>query len=170
VRPLFQKSALETQRRILTFNEYRPFTAYVKSLRVVDGHTNASSYTWGDRSGSYQSIKVTEGQSEAYKAINHISTAEKVSKSWDSLSSGAKIGVAAGILGLVAVLAIAFAFYCVRERKAGKAEAAMHEAEWEKHEAELMEYRKMITSGGEAVYRQSIVMEGKVGRDGYGRL
>lgn len=37
-----------------------PYTMYVKSLRVVDGTTGASEYSYGDRTGSAASIKVVE--------------------------------------------------------------------------------------------------------------
>jgi hypothetical protein len=145
---------------------------YIKSLRVVDGHQNASSYAWADKTGSYKSITVTEGQSEAYKAIHSLTTSEKISKTWDGLSTGGKIGILAAVLGVVAVLALAFAFYCVRERKAGRLEAAAHQAEWEKQEQELMEYRRMMASGGEAIDRRSVLMDGfgKEARQGYARF
>ncbi|EGP83476.1 uncharacterized protein MYCGRDRAFT_77127 [Zymoseptoria tritici IPO323] len=146
-----------------------PFTASIASLRVTDAHTNASTYTWSDRTGSYQSIAVTAGKSEAYKAIHHESTRAKLSSTWAGMSPGAKIGVAAGILGAVAVAAVAFAAYCVRERKAGRAERAMHEMQWEKQEEENLEYRRMM-SGGEGVESQRVLMEGKWNGSGYGRL
>lgn len=35
-----------------------PFTMYVKSVRVTDFSTNSSQYTYGDQSGSWQSIRI----------------------------------------------------------------------------------------------------------------
>jgi beta-glucanase (GH16 family) len=35
-----------------------PYTMTIKSLRVVDGTTNATSYSYGDQTGSYKSIKI----------------------------------------------------------------------------------------------------------------
>jgi hypothetical protein len=32
----------------------------IKSLKVIDGHTNSSSYSYSDTSGSHASIKVVE--------------------------------------------------------------------------------------------------------------
>ena len=32
----------------------------IKSLKVIDGHTNSSSYSYSDTSGSHASIKVAE--------------------------------------------------------------------------------------------------------------
>lgn len=134
---------------------------YVKSMRITDGTTNSSSYSYGDNSGSYQSIKVTEGESAAYKAIHELSTTEKVEKKWSGLSTGAKIGIACGVLGAFAIGLIAFAFYFVGQRKKGRAEAALHEKEWEQQNNELMEYRAMMAKGNFAVSRQSILMDGK---------
>jgi hypothetical protein len=33
---------------------------YIKSLKVIDGHTNSSSYSYSDTTGSHASIKVAE--------------------------------------------------------------------------------------------------------------
>lgn len=35
-----------------------PYTMYVKSLKITDGTTNATSYSYGDKTGSFSSIKV----------------------------------------------------------------------------------------------------------------
>lgn len=131
----------------------------VQSLRITDGTQNASTYSYGDHSGTWQSIKVVDGESEAYKEMNKLSTAEKARKQWEGLSTGAKIGIACGVLGALLIGAIAFAFYCIRQRKAGRAEAAAHEKEWEQHNAELMEYRTMMAKGNFAVSRQSVMLE-----------
>ncbi|KAF2170512.1 glycoside hydrolase family 16 protein [Zasmidium cellare ATCC 36951] len=138
-----------------------PFTMYVKSIRITDGTTNSSSYSYGDNTGSYESIKVEEGESEAYKAINKLSTTQKVEQKWSGLSTGAKIGIAVGVLGGFAIALIAFAFYFVNQRKKGRAEAAAHEKEWEAQNNELMEYRSMMAKGNFAVSRQSVMMDVK---------
>lgn len=41
-----------------------PFTMYVKNVKITDGHPGAKTYTYGDRSGSWQSILIdgAEGQ------------------------------------------------------------------------------------------------------------
>lgn len=135
---------------------------YVKSIKITDGTTNSSSYSYGDHSGLYSSIKVEQGQSEAYKLINKLTTAQKVQKQWTDLSTGAKVGIACGVLGAFLVAMIAFAFYCVSQRKKGRIEAALHEKEWEAQNAELMEYRSMMAKGNFAVSRQSVMMDAKV--------
>lgn len=139
--------------------EHRPFLMSVKSVRVTDGVTNSSIYTYGDHSGHWDSIQIEHGESEAYKEINKLSSAQKARKQWEGLSTGAKIGIACAILGALLIGAIAFAFYCIKQRKAGRIEKAQNDAEWEKQNQELMEYRTMMAKGNFAVSRQSVMLE-----------
>jgi hypothetical protein len=39
---------------------------------------------------------------------------------------------------------LAFVFFCIRQRRAGRREKALEDAEWEKSSAELMAYRAAI--------------------------
>ncbi|EME78213.1 glycoside hydrolase family 16 protein, partial [Pseudocercospora fijiensis CIRAD86] len=114
-----------------------PFTMTVKSIRITDGTTNSSVYSYGDHTGSYQSIKVTDGESDAYKAINKKSHFQSAEQKWNGLSTGAKIGIACGVLGAFAIALIAFTFYCCAQRKKGRAEKEAHDKEWEQQENEL---------------------------------
>lgn len=138
-----------------------PYTMTMQSIRVTDGTSNSSSYSYGDHTGLYSSIKVAEGESDAYKAIHKLTKLQSAEKHWNGLSTGAKIGIAVGVLGSFLIFSILFAVYCVKQRKAGRAEAALHEKEWEQQNAELMEYRSMMAKGNFAVSRQSIMMGGK---------
>lgn len=142
----------------------------VKSIKITDGTTNSSSYSYGDHSGSYESIKVVDGQSDAYKAINKLTTVEKAEKKWHGLSTGAKIGIAVGVVGAFAIGLIAFSFYFASQRRKGRAEAAAHEKAWEEQNNELMEYRAMMAQGSFAVSRQSILMDEKRMRMSGGRF
>ncbi|KAF2214382.1 glycoside hydrolase family 16 protein [Cercospora zeae-maydis SCOH1-5] len=136
-----------------------PFVMKIKSLRITDGTTNATEYSYGDHSGTWESIKIVDGQSEAYKEMNKITTYEKAQKHWEGLSTGAKIGIACGVLGVVLIGAIAFAFYCIKQRKEGRSEALLQGKEWDANQADLMEYRTMMAKGNFAVSRQSVMME-----------
>jgi len=138
-----------------------PFVMNIQSLRVVDGTQNASSYSYGDHSGLWSSINVTPGDSKAYQAINKLNTFQNAEKHWNGLSQGAKIGIAVGVLGSLLIFSILFGFYCMKQRKAGRAEAALHEKEWQQQNAELMEYRSMMAKGHFAVDRQSVMMDAK---------
>lgn len=143
-----------------------PFTMYVQSLRITDGTTNSSSYSYGDHSGKGSSIKVAMGESDAYKAIHRVTTAQKAAQTWANLSTGAKIGIAAAVLSVLAIGLIAFTFYCISQRKKGRAEKLANDKQWEKEENELMEYRAMMAKGHFAVSRQSVMMDGPKGRYG----
>ncbi|KAK4611840.1 putative extracellular glycosidase [Fulvia fulva] len=141
-----------------------PYVMNVKSIKITDGTTNSSSYSYGDHSGHWSSIQIKEGQSEAYKRINKLSTAQMAEKHWQGLSTDAKIGIAVGVLGGVLVAVIAWIFFCISQRKKGRAEAAAHDQAWEQQNAELMEYKSMMAQGNFAVSRQSIMMEAKQDR------
>lgn len=123
----------------------------VQSLKVTDAHQNVSWYSYSDRSGSYESIDMTPGPSNAYKALHEKTTYQKASEQWSGLSTGAKIGIAAGVVGFFAVCLVAFIFYCVRQRRAGKAEKAQFDKEWDGQQAELAEYRNRMKRGDFAI-------------------
>lgn len=123
----------------------------VKSMKITDGHTNTSSYTYTDPSGSWQSIDAVAGDSKAYKAIHKLSTSQKVEQHWNGLSHTGKIALAASILGVFVVIVIIYTFVCITQRKKGRAEKAIHDKEWDEHERELMSYRDRMAKGGFAV-------------------
>lgn len=124
----------------------------VKSLKVVDAQTNVSWYGYEDTSGSYESVKMVTGASNAFKAINELSSRQKAEQQWQGLSTGAKIGIAGGVLGFFAICLIAFVFYCIKQRRAGKAEKDKADKEWDSHQAELMEYRNRMKRGDFAIH------------------
>ncbi|KAK5172688.1 uncharacterized protein LTR77_002808 [Saxophila tyrrhenica] len=123
-----------------------PFTMTVQSLKIIDSHTNVSYYDYGDKTGSWESIKAIPGQSNAYKLMHLKSFGEKTQEQWDGLSTGAKIGIAAGIGGTFLIAFAAFIFYCLRQRRQGKAEKAMADKEWEAQQAENVELKGQISA------------------------
>lgn len=118
---------------------------------MTDGTTNSSWYAFGDQSGSWESIKVIDGQSNAYKYINDKTTAEELQHKWKGLSTGAKIGIACGVCGFFLVCAIAFTFYCISQRRQGRKEKEIADKAWDAQHAELMEYRDKMKRGDFAV-------------------
>ncbi|UKZ71093.1 uncharacterized protein TrAtP1_012058 [Trichoderma atroviride] len=121
-----------------------PYTMYVKSARITD-YGGGSEYTYGDMTGSYESIKVTgtDKNSTFYEALHQapkLSTADK----WNNLPAGARIAVyaAAGVVG--AVLIGALLFYCIKQRKSGAREARL-QTEMEK--MDRMELDKLKREG-----------------------
>ena len=131
--------------------ENSPFTMTVQSLKITDGTTNSSWYEYGDKSGTYESINVIDGQSNALKYMNDPSTGEAIAKKWEGLSTGAKIGIACGVVGVFAIGMIAFCFYCVSQRKQGKREKEVADKAWDAQHAELMDYRNRMKRGDFAV-------------------
>ena len=119
----------------------------IQSITVTDGATNVTSYSYSDKTGSSDSIKSTPGESKAYLAINKKSSTEKTIAHFNSLSTGAKVGIAAGVGGVLVIAIIAFAFYCIKQRRAGKREKAIADREWDSQRAELLAYRNQMQRG-----------------------
>lgn len=114
---------------------------HVKSVKVTDGHTNVTSYAYGDHSGSSDSITIETGESDAYQFLNQKSTTEKAEEKWKGLSTGAKIGIACGVIAGVAIGIIAWCTFCIFQRRKGKKERQLADAEWDKDQAELQTYQ-----------------------------
>lgn len=134
-----------------------PYTMYIKSIRITDfsgtnafGNPTAKEYKYGDKSGSWNSIAVTAGNSSAAQTVS-APPAQSVSQRWNNLSSGAKIGIAAGIGATVIGLIGLFFFYCIKQRRAGRRERAAADLAYEKDTAELLQYRHMGGKGYERI-------------------
>ena len=123
----------------------------VQSLKVTDSHQNVAYYKYGDHSGSYQSIDDIAGKSPVWKAMHEKTTSQDIQKQWSGLSTGAKIGIACGVGGVFLIALIAFSFYCISQRRKGKAEKALADKEWDAQHAELLEYRNRMKHGQFAI-------------------
>lgn len=123
----------------------------IKSIRVTDGHTNVTTYQYGDRSGDWQSIIANPGVSKAYEAMHKKSAAQKTAENWRNMSTGAKIGIACGVVGVLAICTIAFCIFCFRQRKQGRAEREAADQAWNEQQQELMSYRQRMAKGGFAI-------------------
>ena len=118
-----------------------PFVMTVKSIKITDGSTNASSYAYADPSaGDWRSIFVTNGTSPAADAVNK-PPSQTVSQRWHGLSTGAKIRIACGVLGAAALALLGFAIYFFKQRAAGKRERLAEDAAWDREHTELMQYQ-----------------------------
>ncbi|KAL7813073.1 glycoside hydrolase family 16 protein [Trichoderma gracile] len=100
-----------------------PFTMYVKSVRITD-FGGGSEYAYGDTSGSWESIKVTGGNSTFYEAL-HRPPKLTTSQKWNNLPAGARIAVYAVAAALGAALIGAGIWYCIRQRQSGAREARL---------------------------------------------
>ena len=144
-----------------------PFTMVVRNITIDDYTTNATSYSYGDRSGSWESIKVQKyapffplvhefraltpffrsvAQSAAAQVVN-APPPETMAQKWAGLSTGVKIAIIAVPSGIALLLAIFGGFCCIKQRALGRRERAIEDAQWEKSTAELMAYRRQMASG-----------------------
>ncbi|KAF1815148.1 cell wall glucanase [Eremomyces bilateralis CBS 781.70] len=124
-----------------------PFTMTVRSVYVED-FTSGATYAYGDTSGNWQSIIVTQGESEAAKEIY---TPHGVSGRWNALPKTTRIAIIASSLGGLALVLLAMTWCCIRQRRAGKKERIIADAEFAKGENELMDYRRHMQNGGFAM-------------------
>ncbi|KAI5922349.1 glycoside hydrolase family 16 protein [Camillea tinctor] len=134
-----------------------PFTMYVKSARVED-YSSGKEYVYGDKSGSWESIKIVSGNSTAYENL-HKEPEKTLSEKWAELPSSTKAGVYAASGGVAALLFIALAFYYFKQRSAGQKEAAALAAQQEQDRVEL----ERFTKGGNPNYQDYEAMKGGMG-------
>ncbi|KAG6007355.1 hypothetical protein E4U21_006059 [Claviceps maximensis] len=98
-----------------------PYTMLLRSAQVADFSTGKE-YTYGDRSGSWESIKMVAGNSTAFDAL-HRQPERSIGEKWTALSSEVKTAVY-GAGAAVAGLAFgALMWYYLRQRRIGTAEA-----------------------------------------------
>ncbi|KAL9103708.1 MAG: hypothetical protein Q9163_001257 [Psora crenata] len=119
-----------------------PYTMSVKSARVTDFSTGKE-YRYKDNSGTWQSIDVVAGNSSAAEAL-FAPPSQTMKQRWQGLSSGAKIGIASGVVAFAVLAAILFALFFFRQRRAGKREAAAAAAVYEKDTTELLQYKAQV--------------------------
>ncbi|KAL9083020.1 MAG: hypothetical protein Q9159_006039 [Coniocarpon cinnabarinum] len=118
-----------------------PFAMTVKSIKIKDGSTNASSYTYDTPSdGSWQKIKIENGTSSAAEDANK-PPPQSMTQRWHGLTTGAKVGIAAGAVGAAALGGLAFVFFFFKQRRAGKKERLAADAAWDREHTELMSYQ-----------------------------
>ncbi|KAH8180242.1 glycosyl hydrolases family 16 domain-containing protein [Sarocladium implicatum] len=100
-----------------------PYTMYVKEVYVEDFTTGSKEYVFGDRSGSWDSIEVVKGNSTAYEAM-HKQPEKTMSEKWEEdVPDTAKYAIYGGGAGVGALLIAGLAFYCIKQRRRGAAEA-----------------------------------------------
>ncbi|KIW17508.1 hypothetical protein PV08_04702 [Exophiala spinifera] len=117
------------------------YTMAVQSVRVSDASTGTQ-YVYTDRSGSWQSIKALNVTKPLkLDGENSDSTSKTIKQKWDGLTSTQKY-IIGGVVGGVALILIAlYAWFCVRQRRAGKHEKLIEDAKYEKNVSEVMAYR-----------------------------
>ncbi|KAF2493907.1 extracellular cell wall glucanase Crf1 [Lophium mytilinum] len=121
-----------------------PYTMTVAEIYAQD-FTSGKEYAYGDKTGDWESIKITEGQS---KAIKEITSPHGVTGRWKALSKTTQIAIAASAAGAAVLCLLAILFCCIKQRRAGRREYAELEAQREKEAAELVEYKTKMANGG----------------------
>jgi len=114
-----------------------PFKMYVKDVHIRDG-MNASSYTYSDRSGSWQSIKAASGQSPI---VPQLTAAVGPSAKWKRIPVGVRIAIIVCSIGGFFLLCAAVAWFCIKSTRKGLREHAKAEQEWEAQRREAEEWR-----------------------------
>lgn len=118
-----------------------PFSMHVKSTYIKD-YSSGKEYAFSDRSGSYQSIKIVEGESPANKTITEaLAVSPSIAERWAALPDGAKTGIYAGAASFVAIIAGVFLWYFIKQRKRGKQEAQLAADREKREQMELNQFR-----------------------------
>lgn len=117
-----------------------PFNMYVKNMHVTD-FSKGKEYVYGDKTGSWESIQVVEGNSTVNQIINAVPE-KTMNEKWNELPQTAKIAVyASGAAVGAAILAVAL-IYCIKQRRRGTREAQAAEARAEADRLEMERFRK----------------------------
>ena len=74
-----------------------------------------------------------------------------VAQRWAGLSTGAKIAIYVSIAAVVLAILGVSTICCISQRKAGRRERALADANWEKDHAEAMAYRARYRGQGSAI-------------------
>ena len=77
-----------------------------------------------------------------------------LSEKWNNLSSGARIGIIAGAAGAGAIALGAFMIFVLKQRKKGRLEHALADAQWNSERAEMNNHQSGWRHSGYGGYRQ----------------
>jgi beta-glucanase (GH16 family) len=121
-----------------------PYTMYVNQVRVTDGSTG-SEYKYGDETGSYQSIQITNGTSKLAQKIL-AGPPPTLAQRWKNVSHVGKIAVYATGVGVGVLLIALIAFCCVKQRRSGRREHQEWNNEYERQRQDTMAYQMELKS------------------------
>ncbi|KAH6855443.1 concanavalin A-like lectin/glucanase domain-containing protein [Chaetomium sp. MPI-CAGE-AT-0009] len=117
-----------------------PFDMFVRSAHVED-YSSGKEYEYTDKTGSWESIKIIEGNSTVKEVMNK-APEKSLSEKWNDLPSGSKIAIYSSVAGFFGLLLFTGLFYCIRQRRRGAREAKAAEARAEAERLELERFRK----------------------------
>jgi beta-glucanase (GH16 family) len=117
-----------------------PFTMSVKNVYVED-FSSGSKYIYGDKSGSYQSIKTVKGTSDITTAIrNPNSSSSSIAQRWAAIPRWGQIAIVCVCAGVGAALLLALIWYFIRQRRAGRVAHMKLQGELAAEKAEMLAY------------------------------
>ncbi|KAJ5523320.1 hypothetical protein N7513_012864 [Penicillium frequentans] len=102
-----------------------PFTMSIQRIRVKD-FSSGKEYEYEGTSGSYDSIKIVDGNSTA-KAEIEKTPAKTLAQKWNDLGEGAHIGVYCGAAAAGGLLIALFSWWCIRQRQQGRLARALND-------------------------------------------
>lgn len=119
--------------------DHAPYTMTVQRIRVKDFHSGKE-YSYGDRSGSHESIEVADGNSTALNELNKVPP-ETLAQKWEKLGTGAHIGVYVGAAAVGVIGIAAFLFFCLRQRSRGRLEHALDDTRYNEQRTEAQNFQ-----------------------------
>lgn len=99
---------------------------------------------------------------------NDPSASQTIKQKWSGLSHTTKLAIEASVGGVLALFALVFAFCCVKQRRAGKRERILADAEFEKNANEVLSYRAAMAGQKMPLVGVSEQQMGGQGRQGGG--
>ncbi|KAF2743041.1 glycoside hydrolase family 16 protein [Sporormia fimetaria CBS 119925] len=128
---------------------------YVMTVQEVFAHdyTSAKEYSWEnmDASGTWDKVKIIEGQSAAMEEYLKPSG---VRNRWAALGKTAQIAIICSAVGAVIIIALVVLFCCIKQRRAGRRAAAAYEAQQNKEAAELHQFLGQPVGNGRMGYNR----------------
>ncbi|KAK4652383.1 hypothetical protein QC762_610680 [Podospora pseudocomata] len=151
-----------------------PFSMFVKNCHVTD-YSSGKEYVYGDRSGSWESIQIVEGNSTVEEVMNAPPPVPEktMAEKWEELPNAAKIAIYAGGSSVGAAILFAALFYCIRQRRQGAKEATEAAARAEAERLEMERFRKeginpdAFTSNAHEYNAKDMAQNGHADKDSY---
>lgn len=120
-----------------------PFSMFIRSAHVTD-FSSGKEYSYSDKTGSFQSIRIAQGNSSALQTITAPPEVPPptIAERWEALAPGAKIAIYASSAGVVAAFLGFMLYYCIKQRRRGAREAKLAEERQRQERLELEQFKK----------------------------
>ena len=91
-------------------------------------------------------VAATDFQPSGTSKLDLESTSQKAADKWNGLSNTGKIAVGSSFAGVLVVAVATLSFCCIKQRRVGRQERLLADAEFEKGAAELMAFRAQMAA------------------------